>query len=89
MNGTLFALVNCNNFYASREKLFDPTLADTPLVALSNNGGCVVARSAEVKTTVVHVHNLLGRVYMLAVKPWHRRIAPAVLSRLDGERRAG
>lgn len=45
----VFALVDCNNFYASCEKLFDPKLAGKPVVVLSNNGGCVVARSAEVK----------------------------------------
>lgn len=45
----VFALVDCNNFYASCEKLFDPKLADTPVVVLSNNDGCVVARSVEVK----------------------------------------
>ncbi len=45
----IFALVDCNNFYASCEKLFDPTLKATPLVALSHNDGCVVARSAEAK----------------------------------------
>jgi DNA polymerase V len=45
----VFALVDCNNFYASCEKLFDPTLRDTPIVVLSNNDGCVVARSAESK----------------------------------------
>jgi DNA polymerase V len=45
----VFALVDCNNFYASCEKLFDPTLKDRPVVVLSNNDGCVVARSAEVK----------------------------------------
>ena len=45
----VFALVDCNNFYTSCEKLFDPKLAGTPLVVLSNNDGCVVARSAEVK----------------------------------------
>ena len=44
----VFALVDCNNFYASCEKLFNPKLKDTPVVVLSNNG-CVVARSAEVK----------------------------------------
>ena len=44
-----FALVDCNNFYASCEKLFDPKLTHTPLVVLSNNDGCVVARSAEAK----------------------------------------
>ena len=45
----VFALVDCNNFYASCEKLFNPTLKDRPVVVLSNNDGCVVARSAEVK----------------------------------------
>lgn len=45
----IFALVDCNNFYASCEKLFDPTLKHTPVVVLSNNDGCVVARSAEAK----------------------------------------
>lgn len=45
----VFALVDCNSFYASCEKLFDPKLADIPVVVLSNNDGCVVARSAEVK----------------------------------------
>src|SRR5574343_390839 len=45
----VFALVDCNNFYASCEKLFEPALKDKPLDVLSNNDGCVVARSAEVK----------------------------------------
>jgi len=45
----IFSLVDCNNFYASCEKLFDPRLAGVPVVVLSNNDGCVVARSAEVK----------------------------------------
>ena len=45
----VFALVDCNNFYASCEKLFDPRLKTRPVVVLSNNDGCVVARSAEVK----------------------------------------
>lgn len=45
----VFALVDCNNFYASCEKLFRPDLKDTPLVVLSNNDGCVVARSREAK----------------------------------------
>ena len=46
---TCFALVDCNNFYASCEKLFRPDLKHTPVVVLSNNDGCVVARSKEVK----------------------------------------
>lgn len=45
----VFALVDANNFYASCEKLFNPSLKNRPVVVLSNNDGCVVARSAEVK----------------------------------------
>ncbi|OEY71068.1 translesion error-prone DNA polymerase V subunit UmuC [Rheinheimera salexigens] len=49
MPSTIFALVDCNNFYASCEKLFRPDLANTPVVVLSNNDGCIVARSKEAK----------------------------------------
>jgi DNA polymerase V len=45
----VFALVDCNNFYAACERLFNPKLAGQPIVVLSNNGGCVVARSNEAK----------------------------------------
>jgi len=44
-----FALVDCNNFYVSCERVFDPRLCGRPVVVLSNNDGCVVARSEEVK----------------------------------------
>ncbi|WP_394181463.1 translesion error-prone DNA polymerase V subunit UmuC [Marinomonas posidonica] len=46
---SVFALVDCNNFYASCEKLFRPDLKDRPVVVLSNNDGCIVARSKEAK----------------------------------------
>jgi DNA polymerase V len=45
----MFALVDCNSFYASCEQVFRPDLAGKPVVVLSNNDGCVVARSAEAK----------------------------------------
>ncbi|MDQ7834410.1 MAG: Y-family DNA polymerase [Humidesulfovibrio sp.] len=45
----LYALVDCNNFYASCERLFRPELKGRPVVVLSNNDGCVIARSAEAK----------------------------------------
>src|SRR5690554_8019892 len=45
----VFALVDCNNFYASCERLFRPDLINKPVLMLSNNDGCVVARSAETK----------------------------------------
>jgi len=45
----MFALVDCNNFYASCQRLFEPHLKDKPIVVLSNNDGCVIARSNEAK----------------------------------------
>ena len=45
----IFALVDCNNFYASCERVFNPKLNGQPIVVLSNNDGCVVARSNEAK----------------------------------------
>jgi DNA polymerase V len=45
----VFALVDCNNFYVSCERLFAPRLAGRPVVVLSNNDGCIIARSPEAK----------------------------------------
>lgn len=44
-----FALVDCNNFYCSCERLFRPDLKNRPVAVLSNNDGCIIARSREVK----------------------------------------
>ena len=48
----MFALVDCNSFFASCEKVFRPDLEGKPVVVLSNNDGCVVARSPEAKKLV-------------------------------------
>lgn len=45
----MFALVDCNNFYCSCERVFNPALRDKPVVVLSNNDGCIIARSNEAK----------------------------------------
>ena len=45
----MYALVDCNNFYASCERVFNPKLNHKPIVVLSNNDGCVIARSNEAK----------------------------------------
>ena len=45
----MYALADCNNFYASCERVFDPALQGRPVIVLSNNDGCVVARSQEAK----------------------------------------
>jgi DNA polymerase V len=58
----LIALVDCNNFYATCERVFQPHLRGRPLVVLSNNDGCVIARSQEAKDMGIemgvpwHVH---------------------------------
>ena len=49
---SMYALVDCNNFYASCERVFRPDLIGKPIVVLSNNDGCVIARSNEVKPYV-------------------------------------
>src|ERR1700722_12451376 len=54
------ALVDCNNFYASCERVFQPKLRGLPVVVLSNNDGCVIARSNEAKALGV----VMGA-------PWH------------------
>src|SRR5690349_2005861 len=45
----MFALVDCNNFYVSCERVFQPQLEGVPVVVLSNNDGCLIARSDEAK----------------------------------------
>ena len=57
---TPIALVDCNNFYASCERLFQPKLRDRPVVVLSNNDGCVIARSNEAKALGIGMGD-----------PWH------------------
>jgi DNA polymerase V len=54
------ALVDCNNLYASCERVFQPELRGVPLVVLSNNDGCVIARSNEAKALGI----IMG-------EPWH------------------
>lgn len=44
-----YAMIDCNNFYASCERVFNPSLENKPIVILSNNDGCVIARSEEAK----------------------------------------
>lgn len=49
MASPIIALIDCNNFYVSCERLFNPSLRGKPVVVLSNNDGCAVARSDEAK----------------------------------------
>src|SRR5213083_1154949 len=51
----MIALVDVNNFYASCEKMFNPSLKNRPVVVLSNNDGCAIARSDEAKALGVEM----------------------------------
>lgn len=55
MSLNLFALVDCNSFYASCERVFNPALRKKPVVVLSNNDGCVIALSNEAKALGIKV----------------------------------
>lgn len=63
--GAVFALIDCNNFYVSCEQVFDPSLRRRPVVVLSNNDGCVVARSPEAKALGIKMGVLLFQIQHL------------------------
>ncbi len=71
----MYALIDCNSFYASCEKVFRPDLADRPVVVLSNNDGCVIAATKDAKA-----HGLVIGVPYFQAKPVCRRINAAVFS---------
>ncbi len=64
----ILALVDVNNFYVSAERVFNPKLEDVPVVVLSNNDGCVVSRSAEVKALGVPMGGPWFKLKVLARK---------------------
>jgi hypothetical protein len=57
----LFALMDANNFYVSCERVFNPVLENRPVVVLSNNDGCAIARSNEVKARLTGLSNEMAR----------------------------
>lgn len=72
------ALIDCNNFYVSCERLFNPALKKCPVVVISNNDGCVVARSQEAKEIGIpmgapyfHYASLIKRVNGVACSAKH------------------
>ena len=64
----MIALVDCNNFYASCERIFQPQLENKPIVVLSNNDGCVIARSMKQKHWVFKWERLLLRCNIFFIK---------------------
>jgi DNA polymerase V len=61
----LFALIDCNNFYVSCERVFNPKLLKKPVIVLSNNDGCVVARSNEAKALGIAMGTPLFKIQSL------------------------
>ncbi len=67
----MFALIDGNNFYVSCERAFDPSLIGKPVIVLSNNDGCAIARSAEAKALGIR----MGEVWHLSKrKPEYRGV---------------
>ncbi|MBA4697133.1 MAG: Y-family DNA polymerase [Legionella sp.] len=62
----MFALIDCNNFYVSCERLFRPDLVDRPVIVLSNNDGCVISRSNEAKALGIQMGVPFFKIQMLA-----------------------
>jgi DNA polymerase V len=74
----VFAIIDANAFYCSCERAFDPALRGKPLVVLSNNDGCVIARTNEAKDLGLKMGD-----------PWHlvskkRGIEGVILPRFSG-----
>lgn len=59
MSSLVFGLVDCNSFYCSCERVFDPSLTNKPVIVLSNNDGCAVSRTDEAKALGIE----MGAVY--------------------------
>ena len=67
----IYALVDCNSFYVSCERVFDPSLEGKPVVVLSNNDGCAVSRSKEAKKWIpmgAPIHQYTKEVIMHDIK---------------------
>jgi nucleotidyltransferase/DNA polymerase involved in DNA repair len=63
------ALVDCNNFYVSCERVFQPELRGRPVVVLSNNDGCVIARSNEAKALGIEMGRRGTRTACVSRRP--------------------
>ena len=62
------ALIDCNSFYVSCERLFNPKINNKPVVVLSNNDGCVISRSTEAKIIGIKMGEPYFKVKELVVK---------------------
>lgn len=63
----MFALIDGNNFYASCERIFRPELRNKPVVVLSNNDGCAIARSNEAKKLGITMGRFVNLQWRLTI----------------------
>jgi len=82
MKGRIFALVDCNNFYVSCQRAFNVSLHNKPTIALSNNDGCVIARSTG-------GHDVWQRGECQAPVPRHGEIAAGTIRAHPAEPHSG
>ena len=64
----IIALVDCNSFYVSCERLFNPKINKSPVVVLSNNDGCVISRSSEAKAIGIKMGDPYFKIKNIAKK---------------------
>lgn len=64
----MIALIDCNNFYVSCERVFNPKLCHKPVIVLSNNDGCVIARSSEAKALGIRMTQPMFQIKELVIK---------------------
>lgn len=64
----MYIIIDCNNFYASCERLFNPKLENKPIVVLSNNDGCVIARSNEAKKLNIKMGEPFFKIKPMIIK---------------------
>ena len=70
----VFALADCNSFYASCEKVFNQSLENKPVVVLSNNDGCIIARTSEAKALGIKMGEPLFKAKNIIEKCYYPQI---------------
>ena len=86
MTAPVFALIDCNKFYASCERVFQPELRGKPLVVLSNNDGCVVTLTAEAKALGIRRGGNLSNssLEVLAIVAYNQPVTRAYIDTVRG-----
>ena len=90
------ALIDCNNFYVSCERMFNPKLIAKPVLILSNNDGCVIARSNEAKALGIRMAQPMFEIkdlikndpFIKHHKPWQKALVKMAKMKVRAEQQA-